>query len=180
MPFPSIARFYEFMAERERIRLRRLQGSAPPWTKDKIMAKCRLTNVHRCDDRTTEAVIDKLRCHKRKEEWQDAVSAGPDNEGVRKRRKCAKAYMFNIVIWRSFGTAEFINEVGWTELPEDPASLRQALDRVKLAAIRLWVRGFPSATDAYKPAIFVNKTESGAWKIGIVGRGIKKQFSLGF
>jgi hypothetical protein len=80
LPFSSITRFYKLMSELERIRLRRLQGSAPPWTNDKIMAKCRLTNVHRCDDRTIAAIIEKLRSHKRKEEWQEAVSAGPDNQ----------------------------------------------------------------------------------------------------
>ncbi len=49
-----------FIWEREAIRIARENGHRAPWTKDPVLAKYKFTNIHRCDDRVSLWVIDKL------------------------------------------------------------------------------------------------------------------------
>ncbi len=57
--------FFEFVNEREAIRILKESGSSPPWTHDPILQEFRFCNVFREDDRTTkyfrETVRDPLR-----------------------------------------------------------------------------------------------------------------------
>lgn len=48
-----LERFFATALERERIRLRRRAGLAPPWTEDPILQQFRFCNLRREDDRTT-------------------------------------------------------------------------------------------------------------------------------
>jgi hypothetical protein len=50
---PPAARFVNFVAEREAIRVRRAAGQAAPWTDDEILRTYRFTNVRRRDDRVS-------------------------------------------------------------------------------------------------------------------------------
>lgn len=47
------ARFIDFVAERETVRLKRVAGDPPPWTVDPILQTYRFTNVRRRDDRVS-------------------------------------------------------------------------------------------------------------------------------
>ena len=64
MPTPetvcSMPSLLYFIWEREAIRLARENGHRAPWTKDPVLDKYKFTNIHRCDDRVSQWVIDKL------------------------------------------------------------------------------------------------------------------------
>lgn len=64
MPTPetvcSMAGLLYFIWEREAIRIARENGHSAPWTKDPVLAKYKFTNIHRCDDRVSVWVIDRL------------------------------------------------------------------------------------------------------------------------
>ena len=98
----NVKRFYEFMREREAIRIKRERGDHGPWTKDEKMMRVRLTNVHRKNDRTTRKARAFLEKRKRVREWEEAVEAGPTEEGVRKRRRCAMGFVWNISIYGAY------------------------------------------------------------------------------
>lgn len=50
MDHPSVEGFWYFVAERERIRLRRAAGSPPPWTTDPYLRRYHFCNIRRADD----------------------------------------------------------------------------------------------------------------------------------
>lgn len=50
--------FLDYLVERERIRLRRAQGHAWPWTEDPILREYKFTNVRRKHDRTSIVMAD--------------------------------------------------------------------------------------------------------------------------
>ena len=52
-----ILAFFNFCKERENIRLKREQGSPPPWSNDSIFQKGRFLNVFREDDRGSQAIL---------------------------------------------------------------------------------------------------------------------------
>ena len=52
-----ISAFFEFCRARESIRLKREQGSPPPWSNDSIFQKGRFLNVFREDDRGSQAIL---------------------------------------------------------------------------------------------------------------------------
>jgi len=55
--FPREDDFWNFMEEREKIRLRRKDGLPPPWTLDPIFKEYSFTNVKRIHDRTTSLIF---------------------------------------------------------------------------------------------------------------------------
>lgn len=58
-----VKKFYEFMMEREAIRMRRLVGLPAPWTEDYILQTYKFTNVKRHDDRTTKILMKRFYAH---------------------------------------------------------------------------------------------------------------------
>lgn len=50
---PGTLNFFEFITERENIRLRRAAGQSKPWTDHRVLQQFRFCNVFREDDRTT-------------------------------------------------------------------------------------------------------------------------------
>lgn len=53
-----LARFRDFIIEREAVRLRKESGALPPWTLNPILAKYRFTNVRRMDDLVSRWLMD--------------------------------------------------------------------------------------------------------------------------
>lgn len=49
--------YWRFAAERQGIFFRRIAGELPPWTKDRVLAAYRFTNVYRASDRVTQFLI---------------------------------------------------------------------------------------------------------------------------
>ena len=49
--------FWRFAAERQEVFFKKLDGSAPPWTNDSIMARHRFTNAYRASDRVSQYLI---------------------------------------------------------------------------------------------------------------------------
>lgn len=86
-------RFFAFMVEREKVRLRKEAGEPWPWTADKILQTYRFTNVKREHDRTTR--------------WMRANWTGPN------ANRPAAEIIFNCGLFRYFGTAEFAEVLGW-------------------------------------------------------------------
>lgn len=89
----NIKAFFNFMIEREQIRLRKEADLSFPWTNDPILRKYKFTNVYRFHDWTTT----KLR-----EEFYS-----------KNRDKDKKTILMNCALFRYFGTFEFAEAVGW-------------------------------------------------------------------
>lgn len=95
-----VQQFYDFMKERELIRLRRLRGDAPPWTSDEVLRTYRFTNVKREHDRTTIAFKRLYDKH-----------APKSLRGV---------VLLNCFLYRFFGTAEMATHLGWSATWDRP------------------------------------------------------------
>lgn len=93
----NVKAFFNFIQEREMIRLRKEAGLTFPWTEDKILQAYKFTHVHRIYDRTTQAF----------KAIYDEHAGEPLAE-----------QLFNCGVYRWFGTAEFAREVGWCNLDD--------------------------------------------------------------
>lgn len=96
-----IEEFYNFIKERENIRLRKASGMPFPWTTDPILSQYKFTNVRREHDKTT----------------QKLCSLFYDSSG---QTSSKKIILLNCALYRYFGTWEFAEAVGWQKsfLPE--------------------------------------------------------------
>lgn len=91
-----IQQFYEFMVERENIRLARVAGKPrEKWTTDPILKAFKFTNVKRVHDRTTFTLV--------KDFYARHIDA------------TLNVRLLNCAIFRLFGTVETAREIGWTE-----------------------------------------------------------------
>lgn len=97
--------FFEFVEERERVRLRKeadlslgLDAKGPPWTDDPILQAYKFTNVHRHHDRTSRELRNQFY----------GKEFGSDRRTI----------LMNAALFRYFGTHEFATAVGWTEYDE--------------------------------------------------------------
>ncbi len=99
-----IAEFFNFMIERELIRLRRAQGRPrAEWTKDWILSTYSFTNVKRQDDRTTKAF---------KAIYDQHTEASDETK------------LINCALYRFFGTEESAKMIGWVESFDDQTKTR--------------------------------------------------------
>lgn len=89
----EVKAFYDFMKEREQIRLNKESGLSWPWTKDPIFQEYKFTNVKRSDDKTTRLL--------KKEFYDKNQDAKPEVQ------------LLNCAIFRYFGTIEFARAIGW-------------------------------------------------------------------
>lgn len=87
--------FYDYLNEREEIRLRKEAGFSFPWTDDPILRAYKFTNVRRHHDRTS----DQLR----------KLFYNPNFYADR------KSVLMNCALFRYFGTWEFAQAIGWQE-----------------------------------------------------------------
>lgn len=85
--------FFDFMKEREGIRLRKESGAPRPWTVDPILQEYKFTNVFRFHDWTTTQL---------RENFYE-----PHRDDDR------RAILMNCALFRYFGTYEFAEAVGW-------------------------------------------------------------------
>jgi hypothetical protein len=87
--------FWNFMLERENIRIRRLSGlSREEWTADPIFKKFSFTNVKRIHDRTTTLLFNEF-------------------YNVREMSHRSPQALLNAVLFRYFGTIEMARAIGW-------------------------------------------------------------------
>lgn len=106
-----VERFYEFMTERENIRLRRALGwPREKWTLDPIFQKYSFTNVKREHDRTSTLL---------RQEFYDPWVHGSEEDNTDPMDlddpdMCVQI-MLNCVLFRYFGTIEAAQTIGWTE-----------------------------------------------------------------
>jgi len=143
--------FYAFMWKREGLRRRRELLRLPPeqWTHDTVMARIRLTNVKREDDRTTR-VMRKI-CNRYVEEHPElkVLRRTPMSSWDFNLRLSARWLVFNFALWRAFGTDSFAKSVGfltnrsWGKVQQDA---------VVAAAMQRWQLGHFNYTDAYDPS----------------------------
>lgn len=107
--------FYDFITERESIRLRKAAGSPFPWTKDPILREYKFTNVRREHDKTTQKLIEMFY----------------SKEG---QTESPYEILFNCALFRYFGTYEFAAAVEWQDSfqPRDIISL--ARNRLNVGA----------------------------------------------
>lgn len=87
------AAFYDYLNEREEIRLRKEAGFSFPWTDDEILRTYKFTNVRRHHDRTSMMLRD-IFYNRRYDEDRPTI-------------------LMNCALFRYFGTWEFAQEVGW-------------------------------------------------------------------
>lgn len=87
--------FYDYLNEREEIRLRKEAGFSFPWTDDEILRTYKFTNARRHHDRTS----DQLR----------RLFYGPNFEDDK------RTILMNCALFRYFGTWEFAQAIGWQQ-----------------------------------------------------------------
>src|SRR4051812_28604379 len=54
---PVFDTFWRFAHARQDLFMRRVRGEPPPWTRDKVLAEHRFTNVYRASDRVSQYLI---------------------------------------------------------------------------------------------------------------------------
>jgi len=97
----SVARapaFFDYLTERENVRLRKEAGDFFPWTEDEILQTFKFTNVRRQHDRTSM----ELR--------QQFYTPNYDDD--------RRAILMNCATFRYFGTYEFASAIGWNNYEE--------------------------------------------------------------
>jgi hypothetical protein len=95
----NVKRFWDFMVERESIRLRRLEGKPrEEWTKDPIFMEFSFTNVKRHHDRTTALLI--------KDFYELKYPCGEHP---------SKVALINAALFRYFGTIDTARAFGWSD-----------------------------------------------------------------
>lgn len=148
MSAPSVNAFFDYLTERENVRLRKEAGDFFPWTEDKILQTYKFTNVRRHHDRTSN----ELREMFYKENFNDD----------------RRAILMNCATYRYFGTYEFAKEIGWQnyddfdfEFIEDTAEDRLAnRERVFTGAYVITNQGI----SAPKQEVVVNHFLKALWK----------------
>jgi hypothetical protein len=107
--------FYDFIIERENVRLRKAAGLPAPWTEDKILQQYKFTNVFRKHDKTTQKLIGMF--------YRDYGQHEP-----------MENILFNCALFRYFGTYEFASAVGWqggiAQNPDFRHIIKTARDRL--------------------------------------------------
>jgi len=105
-----IETFYNFMKERETIRLRKEDGEPFPWTDDPIFQQYKFTNVKRAHDKTTRWF------------WENVLEPN--------HYKPKEYLLFNCALFRYFGTIEFSEAIcGWNEMwPTDKEHIRKTAE----------------------------------------------------
>jgi hypothetical protein len=153
---PTIDEFFEFMRERECIRIRReLDKSPQPWTHDKILQRVHLTNVKREMDSTTR-VMREITTAQANSSWSQLSKHGDylktsepsrRNPWTTQQLEMAGLFVFNCALWRAFGTLEFAKALGFLK-SWGPQTERYT----ESVAFELWRRGVSVFTRAYDPA----------------------------
>jgi len=95
MSLDHAASFFDYLNERESVRLRKEAGDFFPWTEDKILQTYKFTNVRRQHDKTSMMLRELFY----KEHFNDN----------------REAILLNCATFRYFGTYEFATEIGWTD-----------------------------------------------------------------
>lgn len=116
--------FYDFMNERERIRLRREQGVPFPWTKDPILSRYRFTNVRRDLDKTTAFLNEKFYSNfemKKSSPWLSVFNAG---------------------IFRYFGTIAFAQHHGWASARWCPEYTKMKANELRSSGVQIWTGAY--------------------------------------
>jgi len=154
--FPAtIDGFYSFMRERETIRLHRFRGDPWPWTDDFWLRSLRLANIKRDHDRT--GLLIKRLLEMQESRWMAAKT-------IDAKRDLARSYVLTTALWRRFGTADFIDRLGFVDWPESENGFNQVIEKVIAAAVAVWREGLHACTDAYYPAKECHTREQHAWK----------------
>lgn len=94
---PRYASFYDYLKERETVRLAKEAGQSWPWTQDKILQTYKFTNVRRAHDKTSMELQRLYRAH-----WDGQLP-----------KATGKQILLNCAIARYFGTWEFMWALGW-------------------------------------------------------------------
>jgi hypothetical protein len=97
----SVARapaFFDYLTERENVRLRKEAGDFFPWTEDHILQTFKFTNVRRQHDRTSMELRERFYT--------------PNYDDDR------RAILMNCATFRYFGTYEFASAIGWNNYEE--------------------------------------------------------------
>jgi hypothetical protein len=87
--------FFDFINERESIRLRKEAGDFFPWTDDPILRAYKFTNVHRHHDRTSKELRERFY--------------------ERYYNDDRRSILMNCALFRYFGTWEFADAIGWQD-----------------------------------------------------------------
>ncbi|CAE7394906.1 unnamed protein product [Symbiodinium sp. CCMP2456] len=147
----EVMEFYAFMWRREGLRRRRELLRLPPeqWTHDSVMARIRLTNVKREDDRTTR-VMRKI-CNRYVDEHPElkVLRRTPMSSWDFNLRLSARWLVFNFALWRAFGTDSFAKSIGFLT---NTSWGKVQQDAVVAAAMQRWQMGHFNYTDAYDPS----------------------------
>lgn len=95
MPEGRADAFFDYLTERENVRLRKEAGVSFPWTEDEILQTYKFTNVRRHHDRTSMELRKQFYGH---HFWDDC-----------------RSILMNCATYRYFGTSEFADAIGWQD-----------------------------------------------------------------
>lgn len=90
--------FFNYLNEREQIRLRKEADLPYPWTDDPILSTYKFTNVNRHHDKTSSVLREKF--------------YGPNFHDDR------RSILMNAALFRYFGTWEFAEAIGWVDFDD--------------------------------------------------------------
>lgn len=107
----KITEFFNFVNERESIRLKKESNASFPWTEDKILRDYKFTNVRRENDKTSKKLISM---------YYSKFKANPKQE-----------ILFNCAIFRYFGTWEFAQTLGWSKPDNGVEYIREIAKKEK-------------------------------------------------
>lgn len=113
--------FYDYMIERENIRLRRAAGAPKPWTDDPILQQYKFTNVKRAHDKTSRLL--------NQEFYRDHQDDRPE------------VILFNCAMARYWGTIEMMRAVGW-QSDFRPRHLKDVANRRMKAGERVFTGAY--------------------------------------
>lgn len=100
-----LAEFYNFVNERESIRLKKESGAFFPWTEDSILQEYKFTNVRREHDKTSAKLISM---------YYNRYKDAPKQD-----------ILLNAAIFRWFGTWEFASVLGWSTMCRSLEEIRE-------------------------------------------------------
>jgi hypothetical protein len=118
----KITEFFNFVNERESIRLKKESGASFPWTEDKILREYKFTNVRREHDKTSRNLIKMY------------YSRYPDSD--------KKSILLNCALFRYFGTWEFAQTLGWSSYDRNIEEIREIANIEKLNKRKIFTSAY--------------------------------------
>jgi hypothetical protein len=126
----KVKALFDFILEREAVRVKKERGDAKPWTKDPILQRYRFCNVHRENDKVTIWI---------RENWREPSADNPD-------------LWFSMVVARLLNKPESLGFLGWP-LPWNPKRFKKLMRERKEAGLKIFSAAYMIHADAVETGL---------------------------